>query len=204
MKFETKRRIILASGSPRREELLQMIGVPFEVVPSNVPEDDYIEGIDMAEYAMSLAHNKAIAVAEQYQDAVVIGADTIVAFESQVFPKPKNNEEAKKFLQQLSGGTHSVITGVVISFEGNMYRFAERTYVTFHELDDDIIDAYIASGDPFDKAGGYGIQSAGALFVDKIVGDYYSVVGLPISLLTQNLRTLEVITLKDGAAKYDR
>lgn len=204
MEFNAERRIILASGSPRRKELLTMVGVPFDVVTSEILEDDYIEGTGVSVYAKTLAYNKAFAVAGNYPDAVVIGADTVVAIGDYIYPKPQNEQEAKKFLKELSGKTHTVITGVTIIMDGDAYRFANPTSVTFYDLDDSLIDKYIASGDPFDKAGAYGIQTAGALFVEKIVGDYYSVVGLPISLVTKHLRTLGIISLKDGAAKHDR
>ena len=185
MIFKSEKPIILASGSPRRKELLELLGVPFEIVVSNVPENEPSSELSSVEYAQSLAITKTVTVAENYPDAVVIGADTIVALDKHIFPKPENNEEAKKFLRRLSGRTHSVITSVAISVAGKTYTFTDETKVTFIELDDALIDMYVASGDSLDKAGAYGIQSGGALFVEEIVGDYYSVMGLPISALNK-------------------
>lgn len=203
MKFTTDQSIILASGSPRRKELFELLGVPFEIVTSNVSEEGLSSDMEFVEYAQSLAITKAMSVAERYPDAVVIGADTIVGLGKRIFLKPQNDAEAKVFLKELSGKTHSVVTGVAISVKGRTYTFADETKVTFMELDDALIDAYVASGDPFDKAGAYGIQSGGALFVEEIKGDYYSVMGLPIAALTRHLRMLGVITLEGGAQEDD-
>ena len=203
MKFSSVKPIILASTSPRRKELLEILGLPFEVVPSHVVENNSAKGIEFVDYVRALAIAKTEAVAQNYPDAVVIGADTIVSFEKELFPKPKDNEEAKSFLRKLSGKTHSVITGVAISVGGRTYSFENTTKVTFFELDDRIIDAYVASGDPLDKAGAYGIQSGGALFVKEIKGDYYSVMGLPISALATYLRSLGILSLEGGGVKSD-
>ena len=200
MEFKAKQRVILASGSPRRKELLELLGIPFDVVVSNVKEDEISPELDRAVYARTLAYNKAYAVAEQNTDAVVIGADTIVVLGEYIFPKPRNEHEAKEFLQQLSGQTHTVVTGVAIIVRGETYLFADETDVTFYELDDDLINMYIATGDPMDKAGAYGIQSGGALFVQSIDGDFYSVMGLPISALTKHLRKLGIISVQGGDA----
>lgn len=202
MKFIAQQPIILASGSQRRRELLSLLGVPFEVVTSHVPEDGLPDDLKFAEHAQSLAVTKALVVAEEYPDAVVIGADTIVGFGQRIFSKPKDKEEAKYFLSELSGQTHSVITGVAIVTEGRTYTFANETNVTFVELDDALIDAYIASGDSLDKAGAYGIQSGGALFVEGIQGDYYTVMGLPIAALTKHLRMFGILSLEGEGLKY--
>lgn len=200
MEFVANQPIILASESPRRQELLAMLGVPFEVTKSNVLENDEgIAKLSLTEYAKVLAVRKAEAVAKNYPEAAVIGADTIVGLGTRVFPKPRNIEEAKQFLQELSGKTHVVVTAVAVQVAGKTVAFAHETKATFYELDDALIDAYIATGDPLDKAGAYGIQSGGAFFVKEIQGDYYSVMGLPIAMLQRKLQALGILSLKGGA-----
>ena len=198
MKFNIAKPVILASASPRREGILSLLGFPFTVIPSHVSEDIDMESDDFAAYARELAARKTTAVAKEYDDHIVIGADTIVVHEGKHYPKPESKEQAKAFLQELSGKTHAVITGVGISIGGTLRVFSVETAVTFRELDDVLLDAYVASGDPMDKAGGYGIQTAGALLVEKIEGDYFNVMGLPIAKLTEHLRRLALIALKDG------
>jgi septum formation protein len=198
MNFKIAKPVILASASPRREEILSLLGFPFTVVPSNVSEDIEVEDGDYAAYARKLASRKTDAVAQQYDDHIVIGADTIVVYEGKVYPKPSSPEEAKRFLKEFSGNTHTVITGVGLFIGGTLRVFSVETKVTFRELDDVLIDAYVDSGDPMDKAGGYGIQTAGALLIDKIDGDYYNVMGLPISKLTEHMRRFAFIALKVG------
>lgn len=194
----TRRPFILASASPRRKELFSLLGIPFDVVPSEVTEPTSIVEGDVHEFVRQLAYEKTASVSQRFEDAVVIGADTIVVKDGQLYPKPESVEEAKQYLQQLSGSTHSVITAVGIYVNDQIATFSVETKVTFRSLDDILIDAYVASGDPLDKAGGYGIQSAGALLVDRIEGDYYTVVGLPIAQLTQHLRQLGLISLQEG------
>ncbi|WP_342505311.1 Maf family protein [Sporosarcina sp. FSL K6-2383] len=198
MKFKNARPVILASASPRRKEILSLLGFPFTVLPSHVSEDIAMTTDDFAGYARELASKKTAVIAEDYGDHIVIGADTIVIHEAKHYPKPESKEQAKQFLRELSGKTHTVITGVGISIGGTLRVFSVETAVTFRELDDVLIDAYVESGDPMDKAGGYGIQTAGALFVDKIDGDYFNVMGLPIAQLTEHLRRLALISLKEG------
>ncbi len=203
MKFKSAKPVILASASPRRKEILGMLGFPFTVIPSHVSEDIELETDDFAEYARELASRKTEAIAKEYDQHIVIGADTIVVHEGKVYPKPESKEQAKTFLQEFSGKTHVVITGVGMSVGGISRVFSVETAVTFRELDDVLIDSYVESGDSMDKAGAYGIQTAGALFVEKIDGDYYNVMGLPISMLTDHLRRLAFITLKDGDPYID-
>lgn len=200
MQFYSEKPIILASKSPRRKELFSMLGVPFDVVTSNVSEHE--QGLlteSFIDYAQEIAVRKGQAVAKDYPKAVVISADTVVGYGQRVFPKPKNNEEAKMFLKMLSGRTHSVVTAVAILVDGKLTSFSNVTHVTFFNLDDAIVDAYVATGDSLDKAGGYGIQSEGALFVNNIDGDYYSVMGLPIAELTRQLLSQRILFLKGGA-----
>lgn len=203
MKFKVNKKLILASGSPRRKELLDLLDVPFTVVNSNYPEHEYTGNESPVDYAQSLATSKSLSVAEEHSEAVVIGADTIVVLGERIFSKPVDALEAKQFLRALSGQTHSVITAVAILFDGELIAFSNVTKVTFYELTDDLIDVSVATGDPLDKAGAYGIQSSGALFVERINGDYYSVMGLPIAALTKKLLELEILSLIGGAVEND-
>lgn len=181
--------IILASNSPRRKELLKYIFDSFIVAPANVdetiPSDISVEL--SAEY---VAKKKANAVAKKYPNDLVIGCDTVVIHHQRVLGKPSSHEDCFNTLKSLSGETHSVITGVCVIKQDKEVSFSEVTEVTFHNLTDDEILKYISTGEPFDKAGGYGIQGYGSLLVKKICGDYFNVVGLPISKLNQVLKTL--------------
>jgi septum formation protein len=185
MKFIQKdRKIVLASQSPRRSQLLKQISIDFIVIASNFDESNiYYE--NPAEYVMALSNAKANEVlsSENLKDAIIIGADTTVYYNKGYLNKPENFEEAKKMLKSLSGNWHSVFTGVsVIDKLNNISKstFSE-TKVKFRDLSDEEIDFYINTYRPFDKAGSYGIQDDfGAVFVEEIIGDYYNVVGLPL------------------------
>lgn len=178
--------IILASGSPRRKKLLQQINLPFEVQPSSVAET-YNPALSPAEIVQELAMRKAKDIALQSHNALVIGADTIVVFEDQILEKPASAKEAEQMLQKLSGHTHQVLTGVALCKVDGSYNitdrttFVESTNVIFGELNPRDIETYVAGGSPMDKAGSYGIQDDfGAVFVRRIEGDYYNVVGFPL------------------------
>ena len=204
MNFNVKKNIILASESPRRKEILSKLGIPFDSIKSDVIENDQSRTTtNLIHYAESLAIQKAEAVARSYPNAVILGADTIVGLGTRVFPKPENASEAKSFLQQLSGKTHSVITAVAIVDDGETHVFSEEVFVTFYELEDALIDAYVKTGDSLDKAGAYGIQTQGALFVKEITGDYYAVMGLPIASLLRHLQTLGILALQGGLLPRD-
>ncbi|EEM15162.1 MULTISPECIES: Maf family protein [Bacillus] len=184
------KKLILASGSPRRKELLELAGVPFEIVVSEI-EETIGAYSSPADIVMSLALQKASAVVENQEDSVVLGADTIVTYESRILGKPKDEAEAKEILQLLSGKTHEVYTGVALISKEKTVTFYERTEVTFWELTEEEVDAYIATKEPLDKAGSYGIQGKGSIFVQHIQGDYYSVVGLPIARLVRELKQFD-------------
>ncbi|MBA4537204.1 septum formation inhibitor Maf [Bacillus aquiflavi] len=183
------KRLILASSSPRRKELLEMLHLTFEVSSSDVDES-YDPLLSPEQIVMDIASRKAKAVANKCEAALVIGADTIVVLEHKVLGKPKNSEEAYDMLKLLSGKTHSVYTGVAIVDSDREIKFYEKTDVTFWELTDEEITTYIQSGEPLDKAGAYGIQQLGAILVKQIKGDYYSVVGLPLSKTVRELKKL--------------
>lgn len=178
--------LILASTSPRRKELLSLITLNFQVVASNV--DETIDATSsVQENVMSLALKKAREVALAYPNDYILGADTIVVLNNQIIGKPKDKQEAKEILRSLSGKTHQVFTGVAICCKDFQDVFYEETAVTFKELTDIEINAYIETTEPMDKAGAYGIQGKGALFVSGIMGDYYNVMGLPVCKLNNKL-----------------
>lgn len=180
--------LILASGSPRRKELLQQVHLPFTVKVSNIVET-FDPTLAPEEIATTLAYQKAQNVFQENESAIVIGSDTIVVLGDKVLGKPENEEEARTTLRTLSGNTHHVISGVAILSEEKEVKFYEKTSVTFWELTDEDIEFYINSGEPMDKAGSYGIQEVGALFVKEIKGDYFSIVGLPLSRTVRELKS---------------
>lgn len=168
--------------------------MPFEVKASGIKEE--IEGeLPPEEFALAIATKKADEIVQRNKEAIVIAADTTVYLGETLLSKPVDNNQAREFLRALSGKEHRVITGVSIRGAGLSIGFAETTTVTFYELTDDQIDAYVATGDSLDKAGAYGIQTLGGMFVEKINGDYNNVVGLPLSRLFHTLLTLNVIQI---------
>ncbi|WP_031407953.1 Maf family protein [Geobacillus vulcani] len=183
-------RFVLASRSPRRRQILELAGWPFDVQESHADET-IPPGTPPGEAVQLLARRKVEAVMSSFPDAYVLGADTIVVCDGRLLGKPRTEEEAFAMLRQLSGRTHDVWTGVAIALpQGSITSFAEKTAVTFWELGDEEIAAYIATGEPMDKAGAYGIQGRAALFVKRIEGDYLTVVGLPLSRTVRELRRL--------------
>lgn len=180
-------RIILASASPRRRELMKNITEDFEVIVSDADESA-VKSDDILKTAQILAQIKAKSVAEKNTDALVIGADTVVRLNDKILGKPKSKEEAFKMLRMLSGNSHFVDTGVCIVFEGKAESFTVTTKVEFNKISYGEMMSYIESGEPFDKAGGYGIQGKASIFVKGICGDYFNVVGLPVSALYQRIK----------------
>ena len=189
--------LILASQSPRRRELLGRITEQFLVRPTGC--DESFTCADPAEHARQLALRKcAAAVAESASEDAVIAADTVVFLDGVLLEKPGSKAEARAMLRRLSGHTHIVCTGVAVAYKGETRSFVQQTRVTFHELSDSLIDWYVATGEPMDKAGAYGIQGKGALLVEGIEGDYFNVVGLPVAPLYRLL--LEMQVPLEGAA----
>ncbi len=182
-----KEKIILASASPRRRELLAVITDNFQVVVSNAQEvvPNTVSALDTAEY---LAKIKALSVAETHKTETVIGADTCVVIENTILGKPKSKAAARDMMRLLSGKKHQVITGCAIVRDGEITSFSVETEVEFYDLTDSEIEDYINTAEPYDKAGGYGIQGKASLFVKGIKGDYFNVVGLPIAELNQKLK----------------
>lgn len=180
-------KLILASQSPRRRELLDLMGLHFQVHVSDV-EESVPDHATPAETVMSLALQKASAVFKQFPDECVIGSDTIVFHQGRILGKPHDAVTAKNYLRSLSGQTHTVYTGVaVLSKEYRDIRF-DATEVTFCDMTEEEIDAYVRSGDPLDKAGAYGIQGPFCVHVKSITGSYFNVIGLPVHLLYEMLK----------------
>ena len=178
--------LILASASPRRREILSSMGYEFQVVPSGVDEIVYPHRTP-EETAEDLARQKAEDIAKRFPEDLVLGADTIVVLDGQVLGKPTDTEDAVRMLQELSGREHQVITGVALVGGGEEHCFSVTTKVWMMDAPDDMISAYVSSGEPMDKAGSYGIQGKGAMLVEKIEGDYFNVVGLPIQKIARVL-----------------
>ena len=176
--------IILASASPRRADLLTAIGVIFELVPSHVSERPHPQEAP-ADYIMRLARAKVVEVARKRDSGLVIGADTIVVLDGRLLGKPEDSADAQRMLRLLSGKWHAVMTGVSLYDATTKREVADydKTLVRFAQLSDSEINWYVGTGEPFDKAGAYGIQGMGALFVEEIAGNYHNVVGLPIPLV---------------------
>lgn len=180
------RRIVLASESPRRRELMMKMEIPFTIKGACI--DETVDpSLSVIEAVKQIALRKAQAVSKQYPNDLIIAADTIVCVDGKILGKPKNDEEAFTMLSLLSGRTHEVITAVCLYENEYPVVFHEVSEVTFYDLSEQEIKDYIATKECFDKAGGYGIQSKGAFLVEKINGDYYNIVGLPIARLYREL-----------------
>ncbi|MCL1822984.1 MAG: Maf family protein [Oscillospiraceae bacterium] len=182
--------LILASNSPRRRELLQNAGYNFKVVPAE--NEELTSPIKPEHAAVETARAKALEVSGKYPHDIVLAADTIVVLNNKIMGKPKDEADAFNMLKALSGVRHTVITGVVIMKGTDSRSFYGRTCVEFYPLSDGEIEAYIKTGEPFDKAGAYGIQEKGALLVKGIRGDYFNVMGLPIAKIAKYLKTFGV------------
>ena len=187
----TALRVILASQSPRRRELLQLVGIPHEVQPADIDES-YLAGERPRDHAERLAREKAAVIAEREPEAVVIGSDTIVVVDGDVLGKPVDANDAVRMLARLAGRSHTVVTAVAVAWRGETRSASEEVGVTFHPLSRAEIDAYIATGEPMDKAGAYGIQGYGATIVARVDGDYFAVMGLPLQRLVRVLDALGI------------
>lgn len=185
--------LILASASPRRVALLKLITEDFSVVTSQTDET-LLPGVTPRQAVTLLARRKAEAVAARHSGDVIIGADTVVALGDEIFGKPRDRREAAEMLKALSGRTHEVHTGVCIWQAGRADCFSQAARVTFAEMDEREVAGYVASGEPDDKAGAYGIQGLDARFIARIEGDYYTVMGLPVQALYQALRQKGLLT----------
>ena len=179
--------MILASQSPRRRELLSMLGLEFQIVTADIDET-MDAALSVEEAVAEVCEKKAAAVGQQHPGDLIIAADTIVVLENTVLGKPRSEEEAKAMLRSLSGRAHTVMTAFCIWQGGKADTHVEKTLVRFRALCDEEIAAYVATGSPMDKAGAYGIQDQASIFVEALEGDYYNVMGLPLCSLTKCLR----------------
>ncbi len=186
-------KIILASGSPRRKELLQQIQIEPIVEPSGADEASDIEKPDA--FVKELSRRKCLDIADKHADGVILGADTVVAIDGKILGKPRDENDAKRMIGLIQGRTHHVYTGVTLAKKENkelkkIVTFCEATEVLLEKISQEEIDEYVATGEPLDKAGAYAVQGIFAKFVKGITGDYSNVVGLPLAALYRNLKTL--------------
>jgi septum formation protein len=186
---------ILASVSPRRQELLRSVGLKFKTIPAHVDED-YIEGESPKQHVRRLAQEKAQLIAQKYPRAWVLGADTIVVIDGLILGKPKNKTQAKEMLKKLSGREHKVFTGFAVTQVASKVSHSDvvQSTVKFKEINTAELDWYIACDEPYDKAGGYAVQGKGAYFIKSIRGSYTNVIGLPLGEVLETLKKLEAIS----------
>ena len=191
MKFN--RRVVLASASPRRREILEKLGITFDVIPSNADESGVAGSAD--ETVMILAKRKAENVAEKLNDSLVIGCDTLVALENDVFGKPESTAQAEEMLSRLSGNTHRVLSGLCLidTVTGEKRVSRDETFVSFRTLSPEEIRAYVLSGEPMDKAGAYAIQGGAGRFVSEVNGSYDNIVGFPSELFLREVRQMGIL-----------
>lgn len=195
MQFHTTKSFVLASASPRRKEIFARFHIPFEIVTSDV-EETSVQAFEASQYVTEVALLKARDVRKKATGSVIIGADTIVVKDHQLLHKPIGHDEAISHLRSLLGTSHQVLTAVAIIDENGIETtFVETTKVIFKNISDELLEAYVATGDPFDKAGGYGIQTDGIFLIDRIEGDYLNVVGLPLASLYEQLIARKLIFL---------
>jgi septum formation protein len=185
---------VLASASPRREELLRSLGLSFTILPAHIDET-WQEGETPAAHVRRLAREKAAAMAVKHPQAIVLGADTIVALDGLILGKPKNRKQAREMLQRLSGRTHTVFTGFTLAQESRNVAKTRvvRSAVRFKVISPDEMGWYIASAEPYDKAGGYAAQGMGASFIKSIRGSYTNVIGLPVCEVLEELKKLDAV-----------
>ena len=180
-------KIILASTSPRRKELLSRLGLVFETEESGYEEEMRLE-LDPEKLAEHLSFHKAKPVSDRNPDAIVIAADTFIVFQGKYLGKPKGEEEARNMLKELSGKRHEIITGVTVMDKDKTISFVSKADVYMKDLSLETIDNYIKTGEPMDKAGAYAIQGKGAVLIEKMEGDFFGAVGLPIGRLSEELK----------------
>ncbi|HEY0659591.1 MAG TPA: Maf family protein [Pyrinomonadaceae bacterium] len=180
-------KLILASGSPRRAEILTSVGWQFVKDVADIDESE-IKGETPEDYVQRLAREKAETVAAKYENAIILGADTTVVIDNQIIGKPIDLPDARRMLKMLSGNWHEVLTGVAIVKDGKTKFGLQSTKVKFAEMNDEEIDFLVEKGEPLDKAGAYAVQAQAALFIEKIEGDYWNVVGLPVNLVYELMR----------------
>lgn len=181
------KKLILASQSPRRKELLEKCGYPFEIDVADIDETINTNG-NLEEEIRLLSIKKANEVLKRHKDAIVIGSDTIVTLNNEVLGKPHSKQEAKEMLRKLSGNTHEVITGIAILSDKKEFSTVSINYVTFEELTEEEIEKYVETKEPMDKAGAYAIQGIASRYIKNINGDYYAIMGFPVSIVYEELK----------------
>jgi septum formation protein len=202
---KNKIKLILASGSPRRKELLGHLKLPFEIIIKNIPEETHYT--DPVNFCRHISEMKGEAVfKEQTENCLVVSADTIVSLGSKIYGKPRDAQEARVFLNELAGKTHSVFTAVTMSLKINgkdtVHSFVEESKVSFNPISQELMDRYIATKDSLDKAGAYGIQGGSLSFISKVDGDYANVVGFPLSRFVTECEAL-LKPLSSGHSWFD-
>jgi septum formation protein len=188
---------ILASLSPRREELLRSVGLKFKIIPAHVNEE-YLDGESPREHVRRLSHNKAMAIAQKNPDAWVLGADTIVVIDGLILGKPKNKKQAREMLTRLSDREHNVFTGFTLA-QGTTKVYKTKVIqsaVLFKKISPEEMEWYINCDEPYDKAGGYAVQGKGAYFIKLIRGSYTNVIGLPLCEVLEELKKLKALTFR--------
>lgn len=189
--------LILASASPRRIELLKMMGLDFEILPSSV-EEESLDGESPQDHVLRLSEKKAAAIMKLHTDALIIGADTIVVIHGEILGKPKTPDQARDMLGKLSGKSHQVFTGFTITRgkDNLLVKDVIESIVSFKVISDNEMDWYVNSEEPYDKAGGYAVQGMGAFLIKEIHGSYTNVIGLPLCEVITALTDLDVITFR--------
>ncbi len=192
-----KKKIILASGSPRRKELLMRIGVDFDIMPCDADEtyDDFLSPVQVVEH---LARQKAEIVSKMVSDCVVIGSDTIVSIDGIILGKPGNKDEAYSMIKKLSGSWHEVITGICMYENDKHIIEHEITKVHFVDMSETEIAEYISTDEPYDKAGAYGIQGIAGMYIDSVQGDFYNIMGFPMAKVRNMLKKVSAIDSMKG------
>ncbi|MBR2726834.1 MAG: septum formation inhibitor Maf [Solobacterium sp.] len=181
------RKLILASQSPRRKELMEKCGLTFEIEAADIDET-MDEAEDLREEVQRLAYRKAQHVLERHPSAVVVGSDTIVVVDGEVLGKPKDEEDARQMLRKLSGRSHEVMTGLCILREDRCFTDVSVSTVWFETLDEEEIINYVRTGEPMDKAGAYAVQGIASRYISRMEGDYYAIMGLPLSIVYETLK----------------
>lgn len=205
MQKKNKFQLILGSQSPRRKELLQWTFIPFKIVTSDIEEVS--DKTDVAELVQDLAYQKAKHVYDKvisdYNNPVVLGADTIVVLGDEVLGKPKDREEAQNTLLKLMGKSHDVLTGVCLFHQGGVETFYDKTKVYFDEISDELLELYLDTGESMDKAGSYGIQGAALGFIGRLEGSYSNVVGLPVNLVLKKIKSALELNEKNWRSQFE-
>lgn len=183
------KKLILASKSPRRKELLELLGFDFDIITTEVNES-VSENLSPEELVKTLAYQKAIGVFESYPDNVVLGSDTIVVVDNEILGKPKNQQEAKEMILKMKNREHQVITGVAILSKEENVIFSNTSVVHFNDIEEEEINKYILTSEPYDKAGGYAIQGWAARYISAIEGNYYTIMGLPLDKVFETVNKM--------------